>query len=1436
MLTALHVLGRVEKGQLAFHGRDLQLTAAVREGESFRFPVCEPRVEDIQFDERLDWACINVGSALSGADRLHTGELTDSDREARWHAYGFPGNSPDDGTATAGTVTTPSAMVTLRGNKVSAIQLFSQEAAAGAGGVVHGYSGGPVIVDDRVIGILVAASVDEETGHAQHGTLYALPLSAVGISLPKIECPYPGLRPFEPLDAARNRFFGRDAETEQVLERLRNGERQIVVVGPSGSGKSSFVRAGLVPRLPQLDPRIVVRSLRPGARPLERLLQTLGDPAGAKDGLDPQLEASPDGGIVLIIDQLEELFTQCEDDIERRRFAVAYGELRRDPRFRLILTVRADFYGELIDSALWPHLSEQSYRLELAPLRGPQLAAAIEGPARALGVVVEEGLRENLLADAALEPGVLPLLQVTLRYLWEKRKRNVLRLNDYNTTSLMGRNALSRVLENTADAVLHRLTPEQQIMARRIFLRLVSFGEGRAHTRRQQTIDALKSTADDAAQFEATLDKLTSGTLITRDIKRRGEELIEIVDMAHEALISDWRKLAGWIKDRSADEQRRRTLDAEVQEWIAHGRDTVGLLDHVQLAEAEAWVKSDAARDVGYAKDLTDFLATSRRVIEDRERRRLWRTRITIGGLAVFSAGLTWLSCVANREALKSRQQAKVAEEQKLEARRVLGESYMEQGRQLVVEGRPQRALPFLVAAREQGIENNALKLLFAGARPLAKTWFVGHSDVVRDVGISPDGTRVVTASQDKTARIWDAITGKPITPPLQHGDWVRAASFSPDGTRIVTASNDQTARVWDALTGKPLGPPLPHRAVVDGASFSFDGSRVVTASADETVRVWDATTGEPITPRLNETRNRVVLTARMSVAFSPDGKRIVAASISEKTVQMWDAVTGQPLKPSIEESNVYGLRFSPDGASILTASLNHVATLWDVKTGRALTPPLTHLAEIYSAVFSADGLRVVTASADHTARVWDVKTGQPLTPYLRHDDSVVSASFSPDGTRIVTASTDKTARVWDVSSAAALTPSLEHQGFVNAAVFSSDGTRVVTASDDKTARVWEIPHPSAIGRPASSDASLNRDATRLVTAGGRGAPHAGHIWDSRTGIELTPPLAESFAHVARFSPDGTRVVTAGGDKTARVWDATTGQPVTPPLEHDGSVDIASFSPDGARIVTGSHDKNARIWDARTGQLIAPPLQHEKELRAASFSPDGSRVVTASNDSTARVWDAATGKPITGPLKHDLPLSSAHFSPDGTRVLTSSYDGTARIWDATTGQPVISPIKHDNAVLDASFSPDGLRVVTASRDRTARIWDAQTGKPLTLPLLHQGEVRKASFSPDGTRVVTGSADKTVLVWDASSGKPLILPFTHATSVTDVSFSFDGACVVSTGFQEPARIWPVPLDQGTLEQWQNIARCDPYVLQRGRLEVQTPPDTCWASPSTPPPAH
>lgn len=476
------------------------------------------------------------------------------------------------------------------------------------------------------------------------------------VVVPDLPCPYPGMRPFTELDSRR--FFGRDVEIDRMIHRLRRGEREIHVIGASGSGKSSLIAAGLIPQLirgVEGLPRFHVQHLRPGERPLERLTAVLAaelaDTAaavGALLALHP-----PATSLLLFVDQLEELFVTATDD-QRRGFLAAIRGLRADARCVLVFTLRADFYGAFLNSPLWTDRHGAMVRIDLGPLHRDGVRIAIERPARDLGVYFQPELVSRLLDDADCEPGALPLLQETLHQLWDKRRQRLLALADYHAMADGHRTGLAFAVKEHADAVLDALTGAQKPIALRILLRLVTFGEGRADTRRQQPRDALRSAGESAADFDAVLQRLVEHRLVTvTGDDQRGDVR---VDLAHEILIQAWSTFIDEIQAWRAYEQRRRELEASAATWATRGSGDGGLLDAVELAGAMEWRKR-AAPHVGHSAELAVYLAAS----EAAQSRAVRRRRLTSAGISLLAVVTSILALVAwgtAREADRRRQEA----------------------------------------------------------------------------------------------------------------------------------------------------------------------------------------------------------------------------------------------------------------------------------------------------------------------------------------------------------------------------------------------------------------------------------------------------------------------------------------------------------------------------------------------------------------------------------------------------------------------------------------------------------------------------------------------------------------------------------------------------------------------------------------------------------
>ena len=553
---------------------------------------------------------------------------------------------------------------------------------------------------------------------------------------------------------------------------------------------------------------------------------------------------------------------------------------------------------------------------------------------------------------------------------------------------------------------------------------------------------------------------------------------------------------------------------------------------------------------------------------------------------------------------------------------------------------------------------------------------FRGHILGVNAVAFSPDGSQVVSGSDDNTLILWDVKSGEPIGEPMRgHAGEVRSVAFSPDGSRIVSGSSDGTIILWDSKSGKPIGEPMiGHESIVTSVAFSPDGSRIVSGSWDNTLILWDVKSGKPISKPMRGHTGEV-----KAVAFSPDGSQVVLGSW-DNTLILWDAKSGKPIGNPMRghTGRVNAVAFSPDGSRIVSGSDDETLILWDAKSGKPIGEPMSgHASAVTSVAFSPDGCRIVSGSDDNTLILWDVKSGKPIDESIweEYPWGIKTVAFSPDGSRIVWGSFDKTLILWDVKSGKSIgEPMKGHAGSVISVAFSPDGSRIVSGSDDNTLILWDAKSCKSIGEPM------------------RG--HAGWVI------------------AVAFSPDGSRIVSGSIDGTLILWNAKNGKPIGKPMiGHESIVTSVAFSPDGSRIVSGSSDGTLILWDAKSCNPIGEPMRgHTHRVTSVAFSPDGSRIVSGSWDNTLILWDAKSGKPVGEPMRgHTDYVTSVTFSPDGSRIVSGSDDKTLILWDTKNCKPIGEPMRgHAGWFISVAFSPDGNQIVSArSFDNTLTLifWD-----------------------------------------------------------------------------------------------------------------------------------
>lgn len=1138
---------------------------------------------------------------------------------------------------------------------------------------------------------------------------------------PPIPVPLPGspYRGLEAFDAEHAEFFfGRDADIRKLLDKLRDSPF-LAVIGPSGSGKSSLVLAGLIPALRggrlegSADWPIV--TMVPGAHPVESLAVALDalDPGPSRNRLLEELQQSPralrleanallrdrprSARLVLVVDQFEEIFTLCRDAEERDRFlGLLLAAAEPEGRCLVIITMRADFYPRITE---YPALAEQvaSHQLLVGALTKEGLTAAIEQPAFRQGVQFEPGLVSTILADVGSDAGALPLLQYALDELWKRQQGHVLTLEGYRASGGVGEAIATR-----ANTVFEGLTPDQQAVARRVLLRLTQPGEATEDTRRRAELDELVTRPAERPAIEAAVNALVAARLLTAS--KDEVSGVAQVDVAHEALIRAWPRLRAWLdEDRQGLLAHRRLTEAS-QEWQRADRDPDLLYRGARLSEALslATLQPDALNE-----QEREFLAESEALrAQERDaasaaaeaRERLRRRILT--GLGAFSAVALLLALLAGWQWREAGQQTTRAEQQAEVARDAEGEAQRQalaaEDAEATAQSEAARAESEAEIARTAQDEAQRQAAVARSAETKALSRQLAAQS--RDQGDEYDLSMLLAAEAytfgsgdvEGERALFSAAQAHPTLVRFLHGNEgeINAIAFSPDGALLASGSGDGTIRLRDPATGQDSQPPIGARAGgITALAFrpaqapsesAGPGWQFASGSDEGMIQFWNV--GDPAPYARSEMNSSV-----MAIAYSHDGLRLATAD-GEGRITIWNAETGE----------------------VVTAE-------WEAHTGGSFT----------SLAFSPDDSLLVSGGfVDRRIVVWDAQSGNSLDELDIGEETPIAVMFNPAGTILVTA-TQTQVLLWDAVTRLPLGAPLTGEGMADQIVlpFAMSGDGAVVAVGSSTGTVWQ--------------------------------------WDMATGEPIGAPLetGQTPFFALALNDDGSRLATGGANPDVRLWSS--GVPAPGLFDtlwgHYDYPQSIAISPDNATIATGDRVGEVRLWDARTGYPLGAPLRgHLDVIRTLEFSPDGLLLAAASDDGTVRMWDTRTGAIFGSPLggfSRDI-VSSLAFSPSGEWLAAGGVSGEIRTWRLTADGVEAGPLVRQastNPVYGLAFNPDGSILAAATSDGQLLLWD-MGAEPANERQIDAGQdgLGAICFVDDAT-IATGGMNGSIHFWNASDG-------------------------------------------------------------------------------------
>jgi WD40 repeat protein/energy-coupling factor transporter ATP-binding protein EcfA2 len=1125
--------------------------------------------------------------------------------------------------------------------------------------------------------------------------------------------PYKGLKNFELED--KDRFFGRDQFLTGLVNEL-NQTNLVLLLGASGSGKSSVIRAGLIPWLIERQGGHVVNlAFTPDQDPFESLYASL---LGKYTQSEAQVARTtkentliqvvrslkpPDSYWFILIDQFEELFTTTQPS-KRDIFIASLVQLVKaldkasDRSVKIVATMRADFLDRLSPYPDFIKVTDK-HRPIIAEMQLDELRLAIEQPAAHHGVVFESGLVRQIIDDIQGQAGYLPLLQYTLNLLWETEvQTQSIEDRTLNISNYRKLGGVRGALQQHVNQIYNALPENEKLAVQQIMLKLVDIGGDETSGTEWKPVRRRAYQSDFNEILEQkVLKQLIDQNLLISNRQSQSQSQEATVEIAHEALLTSWARFHDWIQGNRQAIALRNRLNDDVFRWRA------------QKGEDELWSGSKLEQVLELRKNSTfnqvlgGFNKEAHRFIDDslgkrdRQRRRTIISLISFSSVVTILAGFAgWQWQQAALEQIKSLTQSSVAllaSHQEIDA--------------LVEALKAGNHLKSVFWSNVDSQNQVRLALQHAVYKRSERNRLEGHNNAVRSVSFSPNGQNISTAGEDYTVRLW-STGGKELHKFTVQNQLFRDVTFSPDNRMIAAISADNTIKIW-GIDGQEVGTLKGQgneNNFMSGLCFVQKSNIIAASGSGKTVKLW----------RINGQELQLIKTLKghrypvWSISCSKDGKIVTADQGG--FLGLW-GMDGQEIKkPFIaSKQSIFGVKFSPDGQTIATAGGDTTVRLWNLN-GQEIKTLGRHNNFVTSVSFSQDGKTIASTSADNTVKLWSLD-GKEINTLEGHRDRIYSASFSPDGNMLASASEDNTVKLWSIGDQDPKT-FFGHRDSLYSVSFSPDGKIIASAgdgvTDDNTIKLWRSDGQELQSIRANSDRGWNR------------------IWN------------------LSFSSDGQTITTANSDKTIMLWSLK-GQKLATFKGHSDEVIDVAFSPKDQILASASYDHTVKLWDME-GQCIRTFNGHAGKVRSVSFSPDGKIIASAHNDGTVKLW-SLVGQELKTFEAHSDYVTDIRFSPDGQTIASSGRDKTIKLW-SLEGQQLRTLQGHTGAITQFSFRHDSKTLASASTDGTIRLWNLTNGQEIKTLKRRGYSFWNVSFSPNGKKVVSVSDDALVEIWNAET--------------------------------------------------------------------------------------